>query len=210
MNNIICITVSTNYSDLLDIILPQNYKFFKKWYIITYEKDIDTINIINKYNFDNIEILYFDFYNNCNFNKGGAIRMAQQIIYNNYNSNDNILILDSDIYLPSDFNELLKNITINNDILYGTVKRLDYSTLIDFNYNIKYNEYKGGDMFYGFFQLYKLNSNYLYDNSFNAGVCDHNFKLLFKTHSHIPNLIVKHLGKPNINWDGRKSRLDFK
>ena len=26
-----CITVSTKYDDLLDIIIPQNCKFFKKW-----------------------------------------------------------------------------------------------------------------------------------------------------------------------------------
>jgi hypothetical protein len=33
------ITVSTNYDDLLNIIIPQNYKFFEKWYIITDEND---------------------------------------------------------------------------------------------------------------------------------------------------------------------------
>jgi hypothetical protein len=43
----IAITVSTNYHDLLKIIIPQNYKFFDKWYIITCIDDMDTIAVIN-------------------------------------------------------------------------------------------------------------------------------------------------------------------
>jgi hypothetical protein len=42
MNKIIAITVSTRYDDLLEIIIPQNYKFFDKWYIITDKNDIAT------------------------------------------------------------------------------------------------------------------------------------------------------------------------
>ena len=43
--DIIAITVSTNYEDILKIIIPQNAKFFKKWIIITKVDDIKTINI---------------------------------------------------------------------------------------------------------------------------------------------------------------------
>ena len=35
----IAITVSTKYADILNIIIPQNIKFFEKWYIITDETD---------------------------------------------------------------------------------------------------------------------------------------------------------------------------
>ena len=73
------ITVSTNYDDILNIIMPQNYKFFEKWYIITDEKDIKTLEVIKKYNYSNVEVIFYDFYaNNKKFNKGGAIRYVQE------------------------------------------------------------------------------------------------------------------------------------
>ena len=33
--------------------MKNNYKFFKKWYIVTDKNDNKTIEVINKYNFEN-------------------------------------------------------------------------------------------------------------------------------------------------------------
>lgn len=73
----ICITVSVNYDNLLDIILPQNAKFFKKWYIVTHKDDQKTIDIIKKHNINCVEILYFDFYDGAIFNKGVPFDMPR-------------------------------------------------------------------------------------------------------------------------------------
>ena len=95
--DIIAISVCVNYSDILKHMLDQNSKFFKVWYIITSPKDTDTIRLIEEKNISNIQLLlYTDFYKNAKFNKGGAIKFAQEYI-NIYHKSANILILDSDI-----------------------------------------------------------------------------------------------------------------
>ena len=114
MYDIIGITISTKYEDILKIILLQNAKFLKKWIIITDEKDIKTIDVIKESKCNNIEILYYNFYSNEKrkfiFNKGGAVRFGQKYLYNNPKYNNYlILILDSDIYLPENFTERVNN-----------------------------------------------------------------------------------------------------
>lgn len=58
---LVAITVSTNYDDLLKFIVPQNYKFFDTWYIITDKSDEKTIKVINDFNYKNIELMFFNF-----------------------------------------------------------------------------------------------------------------------------------------------------
>lgn len=207
---ITAITISTKYDDLLKIILPQNYKFFEKWYIITHKDDNNTINVIKEYNFPNVDIMYFDFYaNNKIFNKGGAVRMCQNyLLESDYNGN--ILLLDSDIYLPDNFDILLKNIEISPMILYGTEKRLDYysyenfkNSKVDHNYNLCHQVV-------GYFQLYKHDPTLLYKESIDCSKCDWDFRKLFKNKIQIKNLIVSHLGKAGVNWKGRHDKTDFK
>ena len=71
---LVAITVSTNYSDLLKLVLKQNLKFIDKWFIITDKRDKETINLIK--NEKKIKILYYNFQNNnCKFDKGGAIKI---------------------------------------------------------------------------------------------------------------------------------------
>lgn len=53
------ITVSKNYSDFLEILIRNNSSTFDTWFIVTQEDDSDTINIIKKYNKQNIEIIYY-------------------------------------------------------------------------------------------------------------------------------------------------------
>jgi hypothetical protein len=194
------ITVSTKYEDILEIIIPLNYKFFDKWYIITDINDTKTIDVLKKWN---IEILYFDFYSGGKvFNKGGAIKMAQDII----KTDDFILLLDSDIVLPENFSEYLTNLKEN--VLYGTEFRYDYHTLehykkdiIDYNYTCCKN-------FVGYFQLYK-NCAFRYEESNNCMYCDETFRNLFKQRITLKGLAVKHLGMERVNWNGRKNHNDF-
>lgn len=206
----IAITVSTNYDDVLNFILPQNYKFFEKWYIITDSNDTDTINVINKYNFSNVITIFYDFYkNNKTFNKGGAIRYCQNEIIGNLDYNGNILILDSDIWLPNNFDEIVKDVIIDYDTLYGTNKRYDYYSYENFKNNIIDFDYPWSKDFQGYFQLYKYDKNKLYNESNNCSECDLTFLTYFKNKIILSELTVCHLGKSVINWNKRINKNGF-
>ena len=195
------ITVSVDYDNILDIILPQNYKFFKKWYIVTERSDNKTIEVINKYSFENVEILYFDFKLNAIFNKGGGINYALNMV----DIDENVLLLDSDIFLDDSFINYM-NYDFNYDILYSFT-RYDYYTYQNFIKDNIDNVYRIN--FMGFFQLFKNNKKYTYENSTNCRQCDSNFAFKFKERMLLEGKIIKHLGKDNVNHFGRKNTDDF-
>ena len=127
---LVCITVSTNYSDILRVIMSQDIKFIDEWFIITSKNDKSTINLIQ--NNKKITVLFYDFENNNNkFDKGGAIRSVQEKIYNLY-SECLILLMDSDIYLPDNFINVIKSTKFNVNKLYHPSKRLDFYKLSEF------------------------------------------------------------------------------
>lgn len=207
---LLCITVSTNYSDILEVIMSQNLKFIDKWFIITSKSDKSTINLIQ--NNKKITVIFYDFQNNNNkFDKGGAIKMAQENIYNLY-SECLILLLDSDIYLPDNFIDVIKLTKFKVNEIYHPTKRFDFYKLSEFYGNENYFDYPWMEQFQGFFQLYYYNTEinnkkYFYNKSHNCAVCDLQFKKQFEKKSHI-DITVYHLGKNNVNWNGRKD-IDF-
>ncbi len=156
--------------------------------------------------------LYYNFQNNGRkFDKGGAIKYCQQIIGSD-NYDGIVLILDSDIYLPDNFTQILNNIKIENNTLYGVEQRLDYHCLYNFQNNIVddyyYKQYS--PTFVGFFQLYKNRENLFYPESYNCSDCDMTFINNFDNKIVIPNLNVSHLGQSYVNWEGRdKSDFDL-
>lgn len=198
---ITCITVSVNYHDILDIILPQNAKFFKTWYIVTQETDTKTLEVITKHNYDNVKVLYFDFYKNAVFNKGGGIKYAQTFIKHG----EKVLIMDSDIYLPDTFNGVV-NYPIKENILYSC-KRYDYHTYENFMNNIHDHIYHYDYM--GFFQLYIYDSKYQYADSDSCRTCDANFTDIFPIKVLFGGIFIKHLGKDNQNHFGRTTINNF-
>jgi hypothetical protein len=205
----IAITVSTNYDDILDIIMPQNAKFFKKWMIVTRSDDTATLDIIRKYNYPNVEVLFFDFTaGGTKFNKGGAIRYAQQQISKEYTGL--VLILDSDIWLPDTFPEIMSSIKFHKFALYGAGERDDYYSYSHFINNIVDYAFPRHRQFRGFFQLYLHNPKLLYNNSQDCSVCDMLFIKLFGIRKKIiTNLHVKHLGMNKTNWTARMNKTDF-
>lgn len=212
---LIGITVSKNYSDLLQYCL-KNKIFMKKWYIITDENDTSTINLINNNNeLNNIEILYHNFNTDGSvFDKGGAIKLAQEKIYQNYN-NELIMIVDSDIILPIDIAEKISNIynSIDEDTIYNVSDRINYLTYEDYlnGKNISKISDKFDDnsnwRIAGFFQLYK-NNKYYYEHSYNCSTCDLTFHHKFKNALNI-DTFVSHIGIDSDwptgknNWNGR-------
>lgn len=207
MIEIVAVTVAVNYSDILKHVLSQNCTFFKTWIIVTSSADKKTIQLIKRSGKKNIKtLIYNDFYiDDCKFNKGGALKFAQEYVCNNFN-NTNILILDADIWLPDDFMEKLPD-TLEDDSLYGASERLDYWSIEDFTNNTNPHRHPYSRKFIGFFQLYKQSPDYKYQQSINCGDCDLMFKELFSKKV-LLKLSVKHLGQKNINWDGTVSKIE--
>ena len=199
----VAITTSTKYADLLKMTIPHNYSFFEKWYIITHPDDVETIKVIRDYDHPNIEIVFFDFYENgALFNKGGAIKMLQQQIP----CGTPVLLIDSDIILPEDFLQLIPE--MDPDSLYSSKFRHEFYSIINLQHN-KPNKVYIND-FSGFFHLYTQSPTRLYPESRDASVCDFTFKKLFPKDKQVAltELIPKHLGREKINWTGRKG-FDF-
>jgi len=212
----IAITVSTKYDDLLNIILPQNARFFEKWNIITDPEDQATIQVIKAHNFPHVEIIYYDFYaNDKTFNKGGAIRHCQERI--SITHPQEILLLDSDIYLPNHFAEIMASArergVIQENTLYGTSERHDFYSQEHLHNGTVDDVYPHARQFQGYFQLYiespNHNHKYLYDESVNCSGCDMNFIERFQHLVIIENLTVFHLGKSCMHWNTRVSKEDF-
>jgi len=205
-NSIVAITVSTNYSDLLPYILEANSKYFKKWIFVTDKNDLDTISQIpddEKY-----KVLFFDFQeDNRVFNKGGAIRLAQDYAYNNY-PEDWYLVLDSDTCLDESFEGMSDELReLDETGLYCCSTRKNYKSLMDYKKRSNYTIENMGDLMAGFFQLYKR--QLYYPSSMDASKCDIFFSDGFKNKYMTDILTCHHLGDTNKNWKGRQLGSDF-
>ena len=200
---IIAFTICVNFDDILKHMFDQNARFLKKWYIISSPADTQTAELISTAAKDNVELLIYDnFYNGMRFNKGGAQRFAQMHIHKHHPS-ANVLCIDADIYLPDDFLEKLPP-HLEDNTLYGS-QRTDYWTLEDFVGNTNPHP-KTSAHFQGYFQLYKENTKYLFENSYNCSRCDDIFRDSFPKKVNL-DLCVKHLGINGRHWNGRDFRL---
>ncbi|NBR60798.1 MAG: glycosyltransferase family 2 protein [Actinobacteria bacterium] len=209
MAEIYAITVSTRYADLLRIIIHQNVKFFKKWYIVTHPSDDTTIKVIRDASYNNIELLFYDFYNNgSSFDFGGARLYCQKHILSQFGVGKIVLMLDSDIYLPDNFLDSINSITINKNTLYGISKRYDYGRMTDFIARTTNNPYRAANEFHGFFQMFIQEEHNLYKNSYDCSRCDLDFHKCFNNKIIIP-LTLYHLGKSGVHWRGRLTTADF-
>ena len=206
--DLIGITVSTNYSDVLPYVLKANKRFLKHWIFITSKDDQKTIDILKKYK--NITILYFDFQENDRiFNKGGAMRIGQEFVYKHF-PNDWYLILDSDICLEKNFKKYINCYTpvLNPKTVYGCRNRRDFSSLKDYKYKVNFIKAGTGYTIPGFFQLYKR--KIYYRSSYDASTSDIEFVARFKDRIYLNEVICYHLGRGSIHWQGRVDKSDFK
>ena len=209
--NITAITVSVNYSDYLKLSLEVNHKFFKKWYIITSADDLQTQNLCN--NYSNVEVIIFNFKSYGKFNKGGALQYAQQIAHKKTPENL-FLIIDSDIILPKSFAQEIQKLNIQENSIYGTIRRMVPSIQDYLNSDLQQFECQSWQRTYGkychvplgFFQLYK--TQHYYTKSNNAANCDHIFSHCFE-HKVLISIIVDHIGPQGTNWNGRKSPTEL-
>ena len=206
---LIGLCVSYNYFDTLKYMLPINYMHFEKLYILTHEDDTDTIEFCG--NFDNVEVLLYNFVNNGKrFDKYGAMNYAQHIIYKTYPDHW-YLNIDSDIILPNNFINILEEEELNDNCIYGIVRNevlksselMDKNELLEKNKNFHKHLFRGQpNLIVGFFQMYK---KHIYQNiDFeNAAYGDINFCYSFEVQKNLKNIHCFHLGPAFKNWNGK-------
>ena len=209
------IVVSYNYFDTLQFVLPVNYLHFDKIYLITQEDDTTTIDFCKQ--FDNVEVLFYNFKNTGKkFDKYGALNCAQKIAYANY-PDSWYMNLDSDIILPNNLIDILLNEKLNESCIYGAIRSnclktselLHKQNVVDmrenktFGFNNILHWEKHPPSILGCFQLYKKKcyhrtniSNAAYGDYF---FCHDNFELF----CNLENIIYFHLGESGKNWKGK-------
>lgn len=138
------------------------------------------------------------------FDKGAAIRSIQKIhiLKENPTENDLVLLLDSDIVLPSNFQEILNSKTFEANTLYGT-KRKDFMFYSDFLENKNGKIYNSFDLA-GYFHLYKYNSKKLCKRTHDASYVDSEFKSQFPNTFVFDDILVSHIGVSGVNWKGKE------
>ena len=208
---LIGICVSYNYYDTIQFVLPVNYLHFDKIYLITQSDDTNTIELAQQ--FENVEILYYDFKNNNKkFDKFGALNYAQRIVYTNH-PDSWYLIFDSDIILPNNFIDVLIEENLNSECIYGAIRInvLKTSELLNKNEiinkkficnNILHMKNTPPSIL-GCFQLYKKKA-YHRNNLINAAWGDYCFGYdNFNMFCNLENIAYYHLGETGVNWDGK-------
>lgn len=203
------ITISTNYDDLLNIIIHQNQRFFTRWYIVTSASDTKTIDVVRTANYPNIELLFYDFKaGGAIFDKFGATRMAQLHCMSMHGPDKLTLFLDSDIYLPDNFLDTLKTMRIEWSTLYGAFERFDVGTLSSLRRKDTTKRFPWANHLLGFFQLFIQTSERLHRSSNDCSEGDLRFHSYFRKKMLLP-LTVFHLGESGMHWSGRSATTDF-
>jgi len=197
----IAITVSTNYYDILPYVLEANLRHIDRWIFVTEVNDQATIDLLTPH--DKITIFYWDFKNNDRvFDKGGAIKYAQQHAYLVY-PDDWYLVLDSDICFPENFS--LDTTILDTDKMY-TTNRQDFRSLLSYRHKQTCFQHPlNPKQCLGYFQLYK--QHLFYESSNAADKCDYIFS--HKLFNQCLDIMCSHLGSPNTNWRGRAIGSDF-
>ena len=153
--------------------------------------------------------------NDGGFNKGGGLRLGQQVAAKN-NPDCHQLIMDSDIVLSDEMRPAL-NIDLVPGMLYVPTERRDYHKMKDYinksNYQTMYHSGEG----WGFFQLYtpvSEASRVFYDDWPAANKTDVWFRddVIKGDHNNIKRLDshVDHLGAVGDSIHYKKFNFDFK
>jgi hypothetical protein len=202
---IIALTVSTNYSDLLALVAKENAELFDHWVIVTQENDYATRDVLAGYN--NMTVLFWDpFVGGRAFDKGSALRLAQEWAYENY-PDCWYLIIDSDIALPASFADFRASLgELKRWRVYGAM-RFDFPRYSDFRTGGEGVFYRTSDEIVGYFQLYSLPVKT--EPSHDASWLDIDFRDLFFRSELLSNFSVAHFGMKTKNWQGRSPRNEF-
>lgn len=184
---ITALLVSVNYSDYLEVALPYNTKQFDEIIVLTIKSDKACQDLCSKYS--NVKCLVFPDgilkKNGKTFNKGALLNRGLAYL-NRIRYQDWLVMTDSDIVFPENFNELMTSKEKDSNILYGMNRKHCY----DAN---KFNTYMNTKQdtllttspplqempFVGFCQIFMYKANkFSFVEDYNA----ENSDLIFLTH----------------------------
>lgn len=109
-----CVIVSVNYSDFLEISLEKTKSFFDRTLIVTDHADIETKKLCDWMNVECLQTEAF-YLNGAKFNKGNAIEAALQHL----DFQEWCCHIDADIVLPARTGQILHNLKLNEQCIYG-------------------------------------------------------------------------------------------
>ena len=117
---ITALLVSVNYSDYLEVALPYNTLQFDEIIVLTIKSDKACQDLCSKYS--NVKCLVFPDgilkKNGKTFNKGALLNRGLAYL-NRIRYQDWLVMTDSDIVFPENFNELMTSKEKDSNILYG-------------------------------------------------------------------------------------------
>lgn len=198
------VIVSVNYNDFLSTTL-ESLSNLMDVTVVTSPDDITCQNLCKKFK-SNCVITDKMYEDGAEFNKGKAINEGLESIKNP----DWILLLDADIYLQSNFLDVLKSTNLTSEDLF-ICKRLIIKNIEDFE------KWKNGEDVgqlerskgYGFFHLFNLKANKKLkfpENYKDASFSDLEFRDKFKNKKELDTYVV-HLGETGKNWSGRITEI---
>jgi hypothetical protein len=217
------IIICVNYSDFLSHTLPHNKSQFDNLIVVTDTKDEKTKWLCQYYNVKCIETDVF-YKNNNKFNKGAAIDEGLKHL----TRKGWVLHLDSDIYLPPKTRNILNNLELNPEKIYGVdrlmcpnytewMKFLDnpgkiqegwvYVHLTSFPVGVRLAEYaniNAGWEPLGYFQLWNPNASNVHNYPTEHGFADrtdviHSKKWPRNKRELLPELVVIHLDSEGLS-----------
>ena len=205
VNKIVAMTVSTNYTDLLELVIEANEGLFDHWIVVTQESDMATRALLERQ--EQVSVIFWDPKAKGRlFDKGSALLAAQTLAYRKF-PNCWYLVLDSDVALPTEFSSFRDRLPeLDSRKIYGA-ERTDYGSYSDFLSKRNGVAYGASNGVYGYFQLYALplKSKWSYD----ASRVDIDFRDLFFWWEVLQDFSVSHFGVNTENWQGRKTVNDF-
>jgi hypothetical protein len=197
---LIGITVSVRYDDYLFYCLS-NAHVLDQWYVVVDPTDTPTHQLLQ--GLSNVTTIPFEFQKeNTVFNKSGGLHVAQRLVHAKY-PDAWVLLLDSDIILPSETRNTLMNTPLDKTFLYGAARAF-YLTPQQLEEDKPIRVRTRGC--WGFFHLYFDKTKFCLEQSNDASKYDDVFKAAFATRLRILPITVKHLGDERCNWKGRKSK----
>lgn len=113
------VTVSVNYADFLEVVIPENKGLFDKWVIVTDTKDIATKELCDEHGLTCVQTDSF-YANGATFNKWAGLNEGLELI----DKDAYVAILDGDIALHNQTRYVLKKLNLDPTFLYG-MDRLD-------------------------------------------------------------------------------------
>jgi len=203
---LIALIISIDYADLLAATLPHNRPLFDHVFVVTEERDEQTMVVAAEHDCD-VLLTTHTKERGAAFNRAGLLHRAQRVLHEAF-PDAWITILDADIVVPQQLANADRSLW-NPAYLYG-LARYECLTKSDWESGVVRQRSFGtdvGNSIYGYFQLYHDKTKFYPEWSDSAGYSDIEFSEQFgERRAKVPSdeeMGVVHLGFGTRDWNGR-------